>query len=148
MVLLPLAEIVARSLGTGIPGSGPFVQHLTLWVGFLGAALAARDGKLLSLATRSFLKEGSTWRRTAQILSSAVAAAVSVMLCRGSIDLVLFEREGGLIIAAGIPRWVGQLVLPTAFALIAARLVWRADDRWVGRAWCRSFTRTNQHPVN
>ena len=136
MVLLPLGEIVARSLlGTGIPGSGPFVQHLTLWVGFLGAALAARDGKLLSLATRSFLKEGSAWRRTAQIFSSAVAAGISVMLCRASIDLVLFEREGGLIIAAGIPRWVGQLVLPIAFALIAARLVWRAEDRWVGRAW-------------
>jgi len=42
MVLLPLGEIVARRFfGRGIPGSGPIVQHLTLWVGFLGAAIAA-----------------------------------------------------------------------------------------------------------
>ena len=38
MVVLPLAEIVfRRAFGQGLPGSGPIVQHLTLWVGFLGA---------------------------------------------------------------------------------------------------------------
>ena len=43
MVLLPLAEILIRPMFSGgIPGSISFVQHLTLWVGFLGAALAAR----------------------------------------------------------------------------------------------------------
>ena len=42
MVLLPLLEIVARRFETGVPGAVPFVRHLTLWVGFLGAAIAAR----------------------------------------------------------------------------------------------------------
>ena len=42
MAILPLAEAGLRALfGVGIPGSLPFVQHLTLWVTFLGAALAA-----------------------------------------------------------------------------------------------------------
>ena len=59
MVLLPLAEIVfRRAFARGIPASGPIVQHLTLWVGFLGAAIAARDGKLLALATGTFIPEG------------------------------------------------------------------------------------------
>ena len=53
MAVLPILEIVLRRLfGIGVPGSGPIVQHLTLWVGFLGAAIAAREGKLLSLAQR------------------------------------------------------------------------------------------------
>jgi len=52
MVALPLAEIVVRKFfGVGIPGSGPFVQHLTLWIGFLGAAIAARDCALVTGAT-------------------------------------------------------------------------------------------------
>jgi len=69
MVVLPLSEIIARRFfGRGIPGSGPIVSHLTLWVGFLGAAIAAREGKLLALATGTFLKGG--WRRTADILAS------------------------------------------------------------------------------
>ena len=45
MVVLPLLEIlVRRVLGVGLPGSGPFVQHLTLWVGFLGAAIVGFCG--------------------------------------------------------------------------------------------------------
>ena len=55
MVILPLAEIVVRPLvAGGIPGSIPFVQHLTLWVAFLGAGLAARHEKLVALSTGTF----------------------------------------------------------------------------------------------
>ena len=47
MVLL-LIEIVVRPWsGYAIPGSQVFVRQLTMWVALLGAALAARDGRLL-----------------------------------------------------------------------------------------------------
>ena len=49
MALLPLVEIFGRQLlGRGIAGSIPIVQHLTLWVAILGAALASRSGRHLS----------------------------------------------------------------------------------------------------
>ena len=52
MALLPLAELMVRPfVAGGIPGSIPFVEHLTLWVGFFGAGIAARKGKLVALAT-------------------------------------------------------------------------------------------------
>jgi TRAP-type C4-dicarboxylate transport system permease small subunit len=71
MVVLPLLEIVwRRAFGQGIPASGPIVQHLTLWVGFLGAAIAARDGKLLALATGTFIPPG-VWRRASSGASAA-----------------------------------------------------------------------------
>jgi len=61
-MVVPLAEIVfRRATGQGLPGSSPIV-HLTLWAGLLGAAMAARDGKLLALATGTFLPQG-IWRR-------------------------------------------------------------------------------------
>jgi tripartite ATP-independent transporter DctM subunit len=133
MVLLPLAEVPVRAVfRIGIPGSGPFVQHLTLWVGFLGAALAAREGRLLALATPTFLPEGGP-RRAASIFSAAVGAAVSVLLCRASLAMVLEERSAGTMIAAGVPIWVGQLVLPVSFGLIALRLVWMASPSAIGR---------------
>ena len=134
MVVLPLAEIVLRRLaGTGIPGSIPFVQHLVLWVGFLGAALAAREGTMLALAKGTFLPPGRT-RDWAGTLASTVAAAVSTMLCVGAYQLVLSEREAGTVIAASITTWMAQTVLPFAFALIALRTVWRPGLPWVGRA--------------
>jgi tripartite ATP-independent transporter DctM subunit len=125
MVLLPLAEIVSRRVfSRGIPGSGPIVQHLTLWVGFLGAAIAARDGKLLALATGTFIPAGA-WRRAARILAAAFGACSAVVLAWGGWQMAMIEREAGTNIGGGIQAWVAQLVLPISFALIAVRLVWR-----------------------
>jgi tripartite ATP-independent transporter DctM subunit len=132
MVVLPLAEIIARRLfGVGLPGSGPFVQHLTLWIGFLGAAIAAREGKLLALATGTFVPE--RWRRATTAFASAVAACMATILAMGAVQLVLSERETGTIIAVNVPAWVGQLALPVGFALIALRLAWKAGTSWPAR---------------
>ena len=129
MVLLPLGEIVVRkAFGRGIPGSGPIVQHLTLWVGFLGAAIAARDGKLLALATGTFIPAGR-WRRAAGILAAAFGACAATLLAWGGYQMAAAEREVGANIGAGIPTWIAQAVLPIAFVLIAVRLVWRCGVR-------------------
>jgi tripartite ATP-independent transporter DctM subunit len=132
MVVLPLAEIVARPLGFSVPGAGPFTQHLTLWVAFLGAALAAREGRLLSLATGEFVPAGA-WRRAAKLFAAAVAAAVSALLFWACLELVVSEREAGTEVAAGLQAWVAQLALPIGFALIAWRLVRRASEHRLGR---------------
>ena len=132
MVALPLLEIlIRRAFGIGLPGSGPFVQHLTLWVGFLGAAIAAREGKLLALATGGAVPRRA--RRAAAVFAAAVAACMATILAAGAVQLVLSERETGTIIAANVPAWVGQLALPIGFALIALRLAWRADASWWGK---------------
>ncbi len=133
MALLPLAEIVVRPLLTGgIPGSIPFVQHLTLWVAFLGAGIAARQDKLIALATATFIPEGAA-RRAAQAFAATVGAAVTALLAWSAIDVVAIEMEIGGDIALGIPSWVFQLVLPLAFGVVAVRLAWRAGG-WGARA--------------
>jgi len=128
MVILPLLEIIwRRAFSQGIPASGPIVQHLTLWVGFLGAAIAARDGKLLALATGTFIPPGP-WRRAADVLASAFGACAALILAWGGYQMVMSEREAGANIGAGIQTWVAELVLPIAFALIAARIVWKVGS--------------------
>ena len=96
MVLLPLLEFVARTFFSGrVPGALPLVQHLTLWIAFLGAALAAREGKLLSFSTGKILP--ARFRSFASVFSSAVAAAVTVVLLRASIDLIAVERRAASV---------------------------------------------------
>ena len=131
-LLLP-AEMVARFFDTSVPGALPLVRHLTLWVAFLGAALAASEGKLLALATGTFLPAGR-WRDSAQVFAALVAAAVTVLLLRASVEFLLVEKEFGDTVALKLPVWVTLLVLPISFALIALRIVWRASPRWGGRA--------------
>ena len=133
MVVLPLAEILLRkAFHTGITGASAFLQHFTLLVGLLGGALAARDGRLLSLSTLTTFLKGR-WRAFARITSGSLAAAISGFLCLASVQFVLTAKAGGKILAYGIPVWVIQLVLPLGFSLIALRLIWRASDRWTGR---------------
>jgi tripartite ATP-independent transporter DctM subunit len=134
MAALPIVELVARPiLGAGIRGSTIFVQHLTLWVAFLGAALAAREGRLLALATSTFLP-GGRWRRAAEVFAGSLGAAVATLLVVGGLQLVRSERAAATTLVLDLPVWVLQLVLPIAFALVALRLVWRAGTTWWVRA--------------
>lgn len=133
IMLLPLAEIFSRRfLGVGIPGSGPFAQHLTMWVGLLGAAIAAREGKLLSLATGEFLPKGPIGN-VAHIIAGAIGSFVATLFAFGGVALVKSDRLAGDMIANGVPVWVSDLVLPFAFGLIAIRIAWRSSPHWLGR---------------
>jgi C4-dicarboxylate transporter, DctM subunit len=134
IMLLPLAEIASRRfLGAAIPGSGAVAAVLTLWLGMLGAAIAARDGKLLTLATGEFLPEGPV-KAIAHIVSGTVGALIATIFATGGSALVRSDRIAGDVVTAGIPTWVADLALPIGFGLIALRLVWHASPRWSGRA--------------
>jgi C4-dicarboxylate transporter DctM subunit len=134
MVALPLAEIVLRQFSSGIPSAPNFLRHLTLLVGMVGGVVAARDGRLLALATAPALLRGR-WKGLALIFNSSVAAAVTAFLCVASLQFVSQEREGGSVLAYGIPLWVIQLAMPVGFSLICLRLIWRSARTW----WRRSF---------
>jgi C4-dicarboxylate transporter DctM subunit len=135
MVLLAAAELALRAAGgTGGRGAAPLVQHLTLWLGFLGAMVAARDGKLLTLALYEYLPAGGRLRSLAVALGAATGAAAAAALAVACWQLVVSEREAGGSVALGLPTWVAQLVLPIAFAVVAARLAWRAGAGWGARA--------------
>ena len=128
MALLPVAELVARYTGlSGVPGSTVFVQHLTLWVAFLGAALAASSNRLLSISANTFLPE--KWAVPVKVLGSGLTAAIAAALCWASYQFVLSQAEGGAILALGIAKWVVQLVMPAGFLLIAIRAVLGAGPR-------------------
>ncbi len=111
IMLLPLVEIAARrAFGTGIPGSAPFAQNLTVWVGLLGAAIAAREGKLLTLATGEFLPKRVAG--VAHVVGAFTGAAVATMFAVGGAALVATERAAGDIIAVNVPVWISALVFP------------------------------------
>ena len=139
MAVLPLLEIALRMFfSTGIPGSAVWVQHLTLWVGFLGAAIAARKGELLSLSAGISLL-GQKTRDASQIFASGMGVAVCGTLAYGSLQLVLVEREGGSLLALGLPVWVAQGIMPLGFLVIGLRILGKAPFGWKGRAITGSF---------
>jgi len=129
MALLPLAEVVLRAtLKLGIPGATSLVQHLTLIVGMVGAGVAAREGRLLAISGLPALLKGRVGQ-IARVVSAGVAAPVAGALCYAACGFVESEREVGDQLIHGLPLWVVESFLPLGFALITARLLWRAGDR-------------------
>jgi len=133
MALVPMTEIVLRALfGVGISGASSFTQHFALIAGMLGAAVAARDGRLLSLLSlNSLLGSGSAI--LARLFTGTVAVVVGTLLSLASLEFVGAERAGGSTIAYGIPVWVAQAALPIGFIMITLRLAGAVAEHWSGR---------------
>jgi len=129
MIALPLLEILLRQFSSGIPSAPDFLRHLTLLVGMAGGAIAAREGRLLALASVSEHWHGRG-RKLAQGYAAAVSAAVGGVLVVASVRFVLEERIGGVRMAYGLPLWIVQLAMPAGFIAITLRTVWRAARSW------------------
>ena len=130
--LLPLLEIILRRFHSGVSGSILLVQNFTLVIGMAGAAIAARDGRLLSFSSVSSFLKGRA-KTVAKVLSSGVSAAICAFLCIASVQFVSTEKATGEVLAYGIPNWIVELVLPAGFGLIALRVLWHAAENWIGR---------------
>lgn len=132
--LLPLIDVVGRPLGgIHIPGSANYVKHLTLWLAFVGGLAAASQVKHLTLSTAEFLGEG-LWRTLTRLLSYSVSAAVIAVLAYASAQVVKVDAIGSKVLPIGLPEWVSETIMPISLGLMALVFVWKASNRWWGRA--------------
>jgi tripartite ATP-independent transporter DctM subunit len=142
MIALPAASAAWRRLGgRDLPGASILAQHITLWIGFLGALLATATGRHLGLSTQELLPDG--WpRRSARLYAHAVSAATVALLGFASLTLVRSEWGNHGIVAFGIKTAWSQLVMPIGFAAMALRFAWVAGEgrwRWLERAGVLAF---------
>lgn len=162
MALIPVVELVGRTwFSIGIPGATEYVQHLTLWIGFLGAMLASREDKHLKISAAVIWLPVRV-SRVVDCVGAFISAAVCAGLFGASLELVVAEapglppwtaqvipdfierwlnpfglfESGGLTTVGGwIPIWVAEAVMPFGFAVMAVRFIFRASKR----AWVRAF---------
>jgi C4-dicarboxylate transporter DctM subunit len=140
MISVPLAESVLRRVfHVGIPASTTIVQHMVLVVGMLGGAIAAREGRLLSLSTLGETALRGRWKTVSRIFTTGVSATVSAFLSLASFQFVQSEREAGTILAYGIPIWVVESVLPLGFGVIAIRILLRGSEKLAPRVLAGLF---------
>ena len=130
MIALPVLATVARRMNWQLPSLAVMVQHLTLWVGFLGALRATRYGKHLHLSAIDAVPPG--WpRRAARLFTGAVSTTVCALLAYASARLVRAETEVSRFIVPGVPFWWSMTIMPVACAFMALVFAWRAErDRW------------------
>ena len=119
MVFLPFIETFTRLFNLpNIPASQVLVQHLTLWIAFLGAVIATKSNNLLAL-TRSSLfsteKNFDIGKKIAQLTTFLVL----ISLAYGSYELLKIEINDSINIAPMVPRWLAQIIMPLGFFIMA-----------------------------
>ena len=121
MIIIAFLQIVLRNVfATGISWADPLVRNLVLWVGFVGAAIATREGRHITI---DVLPHWVPQRGKAIIgvIIQLFVAFICGLLTFAAVKFVRNEALMGSITFLGIPAWVPQLILPITFGIMALR---------------------------
>lgn len=124
VLLAPLQILLRGAFGTGIAWIDPLLRVLVLWLGLLGALVASRDGRLISIDVMSRILPPRP-RAAAGAATSLFTASVSGIVAYHAARFVASELRFGIVAFSGIPAWVLESILPFAFGAIALRYLLR-----------------------
>lgn len=121
MVTLAFSQIVMRNfLGTGSIWLDPLLRVLVLWVGLLGALVATRQNKQISVDVLTrFLPE--RLKSISDIITRTFAAIISAIIAWHSFLFLIDEWNSGVMAFASVPAWLPESIIPIGFAVIALR---------------------------
>jgi TRAP-type C4-dicarboxylate transport system permease small subunit len=121
MILIAFLQIVLRNLfATGLSWGDPLVRNLVLWVGFIGAALATREGKHISIDVMSQLVP-SRGRIVIEVIIHVSSFIICGLLTFAAVKFIRNEALMGNSTFLGIRAWVPELILPITFGLMTLR---------------------------
>ena len=132
MVVFAFLQVVLRNIfNEGILWGDIFLRHLVLWVGFLGASLAARESKHINidLFTRFLPDRGKIISR---IITGLFSVFICLLLTDASWTFVQDEKMMGTEIFSNVPAWYFQIIIPIGFLLMAFRFLTQSLENIVG----------------
>jgi C4-dicarboxylate transporter DctQ subunit len=121
MILIAFSQILLRNFfATGLTWGDSFVRNVVLWVGFIGASLATREGKHINIDVVS------RWMPSlAKIFTELITHLFSFLVCGlltfAALKFMRNEARMGNIAFLGIPTWGPAIILPITFGLMAFR---------------------------
>lgn len=121
MIVLTTAQIVLRNVFDGaIIWADPLLRVAVLWVGMIGAMVATRNDRQISIdAVSRFLPD--LWKARMRVVTDLFTAVVSAVVAWSAFRLMIDDRAAGGLAIAKVPVWVCESILPVAFAVIALR---------------------------
>ena len=121
MILLAFSQIVLRNFfATGIDWGDSLVRYLVVWVGFIGAAIATKEGKHITIDVLSRWVTGKG-RIAIQVTSNLCSTVICGLLTWAGIKFIWFEAQMGGTTFFNLPIWVPELIIPITFGLMTLR---------------------------
>lgn len=132
MLLIAFLQIVLRNVfATGLTWGDPLVRNLVLWISFVGAALATREGKHIQIDLVSRWT-GPGAKNIVEILTHAFSLFICCLLTWASVKFIINEIQMKNVLFSGIPSWVSEIILPLTFGSMAFRYGLRLMSSFFG----------------
>jgi TRAP-type C4-dicarboxylate transport system permease small subunit len=127
MVLLGLLQILFRNLlSISLYWIDPLLRHLVLWIALLGASVATRQDRHISIDILSD-RLSPRGRSAVRVIVHLFSALICFLLVIPALRFVQEEYPAGKILALGIPIWVSEAVMPVMLAVLGLR--------FLGKSW-------------
>ncbi|MZG29615.1 MAG: TRAP transporter small permease [Nitrospinae bacterium] len=122
-ILLSFGQMLSRNFfDMGIVWGDTLLRQWVLWLGFLGASIAVRHDKHISIELLSNLPN-LFLDRTLKAFTRFSAGIISGFLTWSAWSFMLFEKDAESILFLNIPVWIFQAILPYSFLVIAIRFI-------------------------
>ena len=132
LAIVPVVEIVMRKIsGSGLVWSSGFLQHLVVWVAWLGGITASREGAHLSLSSGA-PPSGRFWKGLS-IVKDISAVAVNMAFAIASASFLVIGFAPGESVG-GLPIRLILAILPIGYFSMSLRALWRPacrPSRWL-----------------
>ena len=123
LISFPIFQILGRYINFfSIPASQEIVQHMTLWIGFVGAVIAARSNRLLSVV-REPVFNSLEKVSLAQFFVHVVSLSVVFVLSVSYLKMIQIGFQYPDYIAPYIPSWFAQSIIPIGLILIWYQMI-------------------------
>ena len=121
IILMAFLQIVLRNfLSTGLDWGDSLVRNLVLWIGFIGATLATKEGKHINIDVVSRWLP-SFGKNMVTLITHLFSFFVCGGLTYGALKFIRNEAQMGNRTFLDIPAWVPELILPVTFILMTFR---------------------------
>lgn len=122
MVFMSFLQVVLRvCFSTGLFWADTLLRHLVLWVGFLGAGLAAAANRQFAMDASDRVLKGKV-KTAVHLLCHIFTAAVCFLLLQASITFFREEYSNSAalfrVFNRDIPGWIFESILPVGFSLL------------------------------
>jgi TRAP-type C4-dicarboxylate transport system permease small subunit len=121
LVIVGALQIFLRNVfHSGLLWADPLMRHTVLWLGAMGATLAAARMNHITVDALSRVMPPA-FRPARRVVVYGATSIAAYLLAIAAMRLVIDEREFGDVAFLGIRTWVMQLILPAAFLVITYR---------------------------
>jgi C4-dicarboxylate transporter DctQ subunit len=122
---LGCVQVIWRNLlASGLFWADELLQHMVLWLAFLGASLATREHRHLSIDVLTHFLP-TRWQLRLGLVVNTVALVICLVLIQAAWGLVRSEYAAGAMLTFGVPAWLAQSIMPLGFGAIALRFALR-----------------------